>query len=387
MTGVPKPGASPRTSAEWSPHLWQGCNFSAWLRLLVRNRFAVHPACWHVALIATFVSLGHSFLGYVQEAIYGRRIRRVRLEPPPLFILGHWRTGTTWLHELLVLDERHTYPTTYQCLDPNDFLLTEGILSRLLRLLLPRHRPMDNVPVGPDRPQEDEFALCMLGQGSPYWTIAFPNHPPQDQEYLDLEKLSPRARRSWERTLVHFLQAVALRAPGKRLILKSPPHTCRVPILQALFPGALFVHIVRDPYVVFPSTVNLWRALYRQHGLQKPTFQGLEDYVFETGLRLYRKLEEARSQIPPSHFYELRYEDLVKDPIGQIRALYEHLRLGEFARVRPRLEQYLAENAGYQTNRYSLTDEQRELIRQRWGEILRRYGYDTEWKRNPQRSA
>src|SRR5687768_18104609 len=46
-----------------------------------------------------------------------------------------------------------------------------------------------------------------------------------------------------------------------RSILKSPPHTCRVPTLLRLFPDARFVHIVRDPYAVYPSTLHLWRIL------------------------------------------------------------------------------------------------------------------------------
>ena len=121
---------------------------------------------------------------------------------------------------------------------------------------------MDNMAAGFDRPQEDEFALCMLGEPSPYLTIAFPNRGPQYGDYLDLEGLSPRALASWKRTLYQFLQKITFRNP-KRLILKSPPHTARLKVLRNLFPEAIFIHIVRDPFVVFPSTVNLWKSLYR----------------------------------------------------------------------------------------------------------------------------
>src|SRR5207244_917093 len=108
------------------------------------------------------------------------------------------RSGTTLLHELMIQDRRHGYPTTYECLEPNHFLLTEGFVSRFLRFLMPKERPMDHMKAGFDRPQEDEFALCMLGQPSPYLTIAFPNHPPQCQEFLDLESIRPGQLRSWK---------------------------------------------------------------------------------------------------------------------------------------------------------------------------------------------
>jgi hypothetical protein len=354
--------------------MWEGCDFVAWMRLLIRNRFAVHWSYWYIAAIITVVSFCHTILRHLQTAIYGRRIARTPINQAPLFIIGHWRTGTTFLHELLIQDERHTYPNTYECLEPNHFLLTERFMTRWLGFLMPSRRPMDNMEAGWAHPQEDEFALCMVGQPSPYLTIAFPNHPPQYAEYLDLQEASPRALKRWKRAFLGFLQRLTFKDP-RRLILKSPPHTCRIKVLLDLFPEARFVHIVRDPYVVFPSTVNLWKSLYQTHGLQKPTFAGLEEYVFATFDRLYAKLDESRPLVHSSRFFELRYEDLVRDPIGQVRALYEHLHLGDFDRLLPRLQDYLARIAGYETNRYLLAPELEAEITRRWGKVIERYGY------------
>jgi hypothetical protein len=357
--------------------MWQGCDLPAWLRLLLRNRFAVQPPYWHIAAIATGVSVMHSALRVVQDGLYGGPIARTPIRHAPLFIVGHWRTGTTLLHELLILDERHTYPNTYQCLEPNHFLMTERLLTRTLPFLMPSHRPMDNMAAGWDRPQEDEFALCMMGQPSPYLTIAFPNHPPQDQEALDLERLPPRARSAWKEAYLRYLRTLTYKDP-RRLVLKSPTHSCRIPTLLELFPGARFVHIVRDPTVVFASTVNLWKALYRSHGLQRPTFAGLEEHVFRTFTHLYSRLEEGKRLVPAGRFHELRYEDLVHDPVAEMRQLYERLGLGEFERVLPRLKQYLEANAGYQTNRYAPpAPELRAEIERRWSDVIRRHGYGT----------
>jgi hypothetical protein len=228
---------------------------------------------------------------------------------------------------------------------------------------------------GWDRPQEDEFALCMMGQPSPYLTIAFPNRPPQDPEALDLDRLPPRARAAWKAAFVRFLRTLTYKDP-RRLVLKSPTHSCRIPTLLELFPDARFVHIVRDPFVVFASTVNLWKSLYLTHGLQRPTFAGLEEYVFRTFTHLYDRLEEGKRLVPAGRFHELRYEGLVCDPVAEMRRLYEGLGLGEFERVLPRLKQYLEANAGYRTNRYDPpTAELRAEIERRWGEVIRRHGY------------
>src|SRR5260370_121735 len=185
--GVQRPRPSSRR--EWAPRFWEGCNFGAWMRLLARNGFAVQWRYAYIAVIVTVVSIFHTVLRWVQLALYGRRIKRTQIRAAPIFIIGHWRTGTTLLHELLILDERHNYPNTYQCLAPHHFLLTEKLFTRLFRFLLPSRRPMDNMAAGWDRPQEDEFALCMLGAPSPYLTIAFPNHPPQDHAAFNLVDL------------------------------------------------------------------------------------------------------------------------------------------------------------------------------------------------------
>jgi hypothetical protein len=354
--------------------MWEGLDFFAWLRLLIRNRFAVHWSIWHIAAIVTALSICHTLLRYLQGLVYGRRLRLTPIHEAPLFILGHWRTGTTFLHELLALDRRHTYPNTYECFDPNHFLLTERFTTRWFKFLLPSHRPMDNVRVGWDRPQEDEFALCLMGLPSPYLTIAFPNHPPQCQEYFTLDGLSPEALARWKKTFYDFLQHLTFKN-SKRLILKSPPHTCRIKVLLEMFPDARFVHIVRDPYVVFPSTLNMRRSLYRSHGLQRPTLEGLEDYVFRTFELLYEKLEEGRQLIDPSRFHELRYEDLVLDPVEQMRMLYSHLGLEGFDEVKPSIEGYLESLGEYQTNRYQLSGDLRAEITRRLGWIVRKYGY------------
>jgi hypothetical protein len=217
----------------------------------------------------------------------------------------------------------------------------------------------------------------MLGQPSPYASrIAFPNEPPQDAAYSSLDDLSPAARAAWERTMRRLLQQITL-LRGKRIVLKSPLHSLRIRWLLEMFPEARFIHIMRDPYVVFPSTVHMRKSTLRAYAWQQPTFAGLEDEIFRQGLKLYDQLEAGRQRVPAGQFHELRYEDLVQEPAREMRRLYERLGLGGFDAFLPRMEKYLATTKGYQTNRYELTAEQRAEITQRWGTIIERYGYGT----------
>lgn len=361
----------------WIPRFWHGMSLAGWTRLLVRNRFAIGLPRLAMCLAVTGFAVLNEMTRWIYHLLLGWKITRTEVKHPPIFIVGHWRSGTTLMHELLILDKRFSFPATYACFLPNHFLLTSWLFRPLLGWILPSRRPMDNMDSGADRPQEDEFALCNLGVPSPYLTIAFPNHPPQYQEYLDMQGVSARDRRRWQRALLWFVKCLTLRDP-RRLVLKSPPHTARIKTLLEIFPDAKFVHIVRDPCSVFPSTINLWTRLYRDQGLQVPRYEGLEEHVFETFNRMYAAFERDKDLLEQSQFCELRYEDLVHDPVGQIEQVYENLGLDEFEAVRPALEDYARQHANYRTNRYELSDETRAEIHRRWAEFIERYGYADE---------
>src|SRR5688572_7122168 len=105
------PSPPPKRQREWMPKFWDGICFGAWWRLLLRNRFRVSPRFWWRACLITLFSLFHSVWRQWQFVLIGWRARRTPIVEAPLFIIGHWRSGTTLLHEMLVLDPRHTYPT------------------------------------------------------------------------------------------------------------------------------------------------------------------------------------------------------------------------------------------------------------------------------------
>jgi hypothetical protein len=361
----------------WAPRFWHGMDFFTWMRLLVRNRCAIAPVRLSMVTTVTLASLLNSFSGVFDRLLFGYRIRRAKLKEPPLLVLGHWRSGTTLLHELLMLDARNTCPNTYQCMTPHHFLWTEWFLPAMIRWMLPAQRPMDAMSAGWDRPQEDEFALVNLGQPSPYLAWAFPNHGPVADEYLDLRTLSAAEREAWKRTWREFVQRLALLG-DRRIVLKSPTHTARVRTILEVFPDAKFVHIVRDPLVLFPSTVRLWKSLSEVQGFQIPRDDAgwIEGHVLDTFVRMYECFEQDRELVPPGRLIDVRYEDLVADPVGQMRDIYRRLDLGDFSQVEPAIQEYAARSRGYQTNKYTLPPEVADRVRGRWAPYFQRYGYN-----------
>ncbi len=386
-------GSNPETAArDRSPFyifkIPSGMTGSAWFPMLARNRLAVSPARIPFALRLSVYSVINSVVAFVQDLVFASRIAATELEPP-IFIIGHWRTGTTWIHELLALGQNFITPVTLECFAPGQALVA-GWLLRKLVFLLPETRPMDNVRVGWDLPQEDEFALLNLGLGSPYETMIFPNRRPVRPEFLNLTGTTAAQTQAWKSGLTRFLKQVTFRSQSRRdaagrtrrVVAKSPPHTARLGVLQQLFPRAQFIHVVRDPYEIFASTVRLWRRLYETQAVQKPEFGALpgggpsvEDYVLQTMDLLYRDFAARVSDIPPGQFCQVRYEDLVAEPVRELGRIYAELKLGSFDTARPAVEAYLQEHQTYRPNVHQLSPRQKVEVETRWRWYFQQYGY------------
>jgi len=314
-------------------------------------------------------------LGMLQHCLFGKRIAETRLAGPPLFILGHWRSGTTMLHELLGLDERYASPTTYQCFAPSHFLLTEGLVSGYGNWLIPNRRPMDNMKAGWSLPQEDEFALMNLGAPTPYLRVMFPCHEFPFQETLAADGFAPQDLERWRFLFDWFLKALTYKT-NKPLILKSPPHTGRLGILKAMYPDAKFVHIVRDPRKLFPSTMKLWRSLDQVQSIQVGEYEDrLKAFVLKSLTTMYDSFEKDRLGLPPNQFIDVRYEELAKDPVSVCGRIYQQLELSGYETLKPLLENRALQEKEYQTNRFGITPEEESEIMSAWSSYAARYGY------------
>jgi hypothetical protein len=353
-----------------------------WLRLLARHRCAVSPGRLPMALAVSALSLANSAAAAVQRARYGRAIAHAAITPAPLFIVGHWRTGTTMLHELLALDPQFRCPTTYECMAPAHFLVTGGLVTRHLGGLLPEHRPLDEMRLRWDLPQEDEFAIGNLGARTPYHAWAFPRQGIPGEQWLDPRGFPAAERERWQAALRSFAGALAVSGAG-RLVLKSPTHTARLGPLAEMFPGAQFVHAVRDPYEMVPSLLVAWRRMAAAIGLQTGCRDDLADYLLRLGENLYRQFDEDRAGLEPGRIVDVRYEDLVRDPAAALDRLYQSFRLPHRDRIVPLVTRYLAAVGEYRTNEHTASPELRRRITGIWGGYAARYGYTVDLLTGP----
>ena len=106
--------------ARWLFSPLNGITFGRYLRLLAASRGQIPPVYWPRTLFNGLLSVPNSLSAGLEELRFGRRWRAQRVERP-LFILGHYRTGTTHLHNLLSLDPRRAFPDYFQVSFPLTF--------------------------------------------------------------------------------------------------------------------------------------------------------------------------------------------------------------------------------------------------------------------------
>ena len=344
--------------------------------LLRENRFQIHPSRYPMAALVGGCAAVNSVLSLTQKLAYGRRIRETELVGPPIFVIGHWRSGTTLMHELLTLDQRFAFPSNFDAFIPHHFLLSRFFLYPLVKMLMPSMRPMDNMSLGVASPQEDDFALCALGAPTPYRRIAFPNRSHRDHLLLNLANADADQLAELELAMQSFLKTLTVRY-RRKLVLKSPPHTGRIAKLAEWFPGAKFIHISRHPDELVPSTMRTWKLLDKLQGFQVPRYDdaSLKNYIFECQDLMYSAYALQRTGIPANQLIEVRFEDLVTQPIEQMQRVYHQLELEQFANVQPAIESYFVNKKDHQKNTLTLDESVRIEIDTHWAGYMELFGY------------
>jgi hypothetical protein len=357
------------------PGINLGITTGKWLQLLADNGFQIPAKFWPRTAFTTLISLVTTAWRPTIEALkYSSTSRQV--VQPPLFILGHWRSGTTHLHNLLSIDERFAYPRFDQVMIPSTFVTGQWVLWAFSSILLPRDRMgVDVVKMSPDVPWEEEFALNILTQKSPYGAWSFPHRVDHYERYITFRDVPQAEVDEWKAAFVWFLKKLTLKFQ-RPLIMKSPPHTGRIKLILEMFPDARFVHIHRNPYTVYQSTKHLQLKSWEYCALQTPDQSTVHNQV----IRQYRLMMDAyfeeRSLIPPGRFYEVSFADLEQDPLGLLDRVYANLNLPDFEVVRPKIEAYCKSLSNYKKNKHNeLPPDVRDEISMVWQRSFEEWNY------------
>ena len=280
-----------------------------------------------------------STLAPLQENRYRKLLADKPLEHDPVFILGHWRSGTTFMHNVFSCDKHFGYNTTYQTVFPHLMMWGQPFFKKNMSWLMPDKRPTDNMELAVDLPQEEEFALANM---MPYTYYNFWFLPKYHQEYADkyllFNDISDEELKVFEDIFTKLIKISLWNTGGTQFLSKNPPHTGRVKV-EDISPEAL------------------------------------EQNVLSIYAKLYHKYEADKKFIPEGNLMEVKFEDFEADAMAMTEHIYKSLSIPGFGAAAPAISQYIGGKKGYKKNKYTYDDRTVRLVEENWKFALDQWGY------------
>lgn len=314
-----------------------------------------------------------------ERIFHERRIQNLDLSADPVFVVGHWRSGTTHLHNLLCQDPQFGWTNFIQTAMPWDFLSRLKIALPIIERFLPDTRGMDNVRLSITSPQEEEMALGNMGSLSYYYCYYFPQHFRRVyRESILFDDVTDEELQKFRRDFLYFIKKLSLseRNQGKRLLLKNPANTARIPLIRSIFQGAKFIHIIRNPFEVFCSTLRHFQRTMSAFAWQEWREIDFDQLTRENYGLMMKRFLQIRSNFDPDSFYELRFEALEENPLLEIEKVYDHFKFPNKDMAIPAIQKYVQEQRNYRKNIYKLSKRQVAQIRRDWDFALDAWNYD-----------
>lgn len=317
----------------------------------------------------------------LQERKYKKLLADKPLEHDPVFILGHWRSGTTFVHNIFAQDSRFGYTTTYQTVFPHYMMAMQGMFKPTMGWLMPNHRPTDNMELAPDLPQEEEFALTNT---CPYSYYNFWFFPERMQEYCDRYLTMKDAtadeiadfKKKFERLVKVSLWNTRRGVKDAQYLSKNPPHTGKVKTLVEMYPNAKFIYLMRNPYTVFESSRSFFTNTIAPLELHSIPLEQMEQNILRNYTELYNAYQEQKKYIPEGNLFEIKFEDIEKDALGITERIYKELNIPGWEEARPAIEKYILGKKSYKKNKYQYEERTVKMVNEAWGSVLDEWGYD-----------
>jgi omega-hydroxy-beta-dihydromenaquinone-9 sulfotransferase len=346
-------------------------------RLLAQNHFHISPR--YTARFTYSLALSTLMTPfYIQERLkYDKTIAATKITKDPVFIIGHWRSGTTYIHNILTRDPQFGFFTTYQTLIPALFITGEKSFKPVVEKSLPNKRPMDNADLGADLPQEDTYAIGALTPYSYYHGWCFPQHMQRYNSYVCMDHASPQAVNDWRNTYLMLLKKITMYYQGKQLILKNPDNTGKIPELLETFPNAKFIYCYRNPYSLYQSMKKFMTKVIPLYCVQTPpAWEDVEELMLSLYTQMTKKYLQDKQLIPKENLVEIRYENFLQQPLKKVEEIYTKFKINDYQKVEPLFKAYLATQKAIQTDNYDYPDSVKKRIEDRWAFALKEYGYE-----------
>lgn len=350
-----------------------GADIRTWFRFLWRYRKHINWRFYPRIFLLSFPIFFYTPLVWWERFRFDKKIKNTEVKAP-VFIIGHQRSGTTYLHYLLGRDPQFAHLTVKESFMPWIYLTAKRHLNWMLGRSLPDKRPMDNLKLGLDLPTEPEYALGNMTVSTMLAGYMIPS-----QMYATFRRNvlfeDADAKQEWKQAFKYFMQKLTLKNEGKQLIIKSPENLGRVKEILEVFPDAKFIHIHRDPYRVYFSTERLYGITLPLVAMQYCSEDVVKNYILKSYREMFERFFETKKLIPKGSLSEIRYEDLIGGELTELERVYAELGFSNFDTAKPHIKQEIKTYENYQTNTYNYPPDRMKEIYAEWKPVFDELGY------------
>lgn len=319
------------------------------------------------------LSMLTSPLRVTERLCYDKKIWQETVKQP-IYVIGVPRSGTTLLHDIMSRNASLGYLTALEIANPESFILSKAILSKIIKRSLPTARPMDNVKLLLDSPQEEGFAMMNMTPAFRH-CLMFPKNFRQYVQKYTKRDFTKKEEQAWKRNYEYLLKKLTFTKNRKQLVLKDPGNIIQIKQLLTLFPDAKFIHIHRDPYKIYPSLCYTFFSLISSLKFHSVREEDLILDIEDSVIFIYREMmaayERDKAFIPKENLIEIAYEDLVRTPLETIEHVHQTLEIQGFKESYQTLHDYCEKIKNYQNNEFKIDDYIKEKVNANW-----RHGFD-----------
>ena len=336
----------------------------------------IEPKNYFKLTLSFIVVLISSLFQWVDILYFRIKARASKQYAPPVFIIGHWRTGTTFLHNILARDPKMGFVTTYQTVFPNN-MKSKFLFRPFMRLHMPEKRPGDNVKLGVGFPQEDEFALSNMTAYNFYQYMYFPrDYREYYEKFIRFKGVSTKTEKIWRRQYKRMITKAMIDGGGMIPLVKNPCNTARIGKMLELYPGAKFICTVRNPVIVILSSKKFFSELFPTISLHQLSEYEMEEMLFDIYDMLIHDYLEQKHLVPEGDLLEIKFDNYEEDPLSYVKSIYDAFQLEGFDENRHRFDQYIESLSSYKKNKHKVSREYLDRILDRCGFAMKLWGYD-----------
>jgi hypothetical protein len=319
-------------------------------------------------------------LRWIELAKQNKKTDQHPIARDPVFILGFYRSGTSYLHQFITQDDRFGYHSIFQMVFPEIMLTFEKWLSPILQSLTRVFKfqdPVHRIPLDWKYPgEEDGTMTTSMNPRGAQWGYFFPKMMnKQFRKYVMFEDITESELNVWKQGFVFLLKKISLANQNKQLVLKSPPNTARIKLLLSLFPNAKFIFIHRNPYEVYLSNQKFWKVTTSFYAIGGTRSVDVNSIILDTYSKITNRYLLEKNLVQKGKLVEVAYEDIIQKPIESMRKIYEAIHLDNFEYCENKMKSFVESQKSFVRLKHEVPADERKLVTEKLAPFLKYWNY------------